>query len=408
LRLSRRSPCLSERAQEIITVVIGRVSSPRFVGRREELAVLEAALQRAEAGAGAVVLIGAEAGMGKSRLVAELRQRADTSGACAAVGECLPLGQGELPYAPIVGALRSLLRQRAGRLPDGIVHDELARLLPELAGPAPAASPEAVGAPGLSGAAGTTSRLFEQLLDVFTTLARDAPVVLAIEDVHWSDPSTRDFLTFLVRGTRHESLALVLTYRSDEVGRGHPARPFLTELERSGQALRVELRGFQRAELREQVREILGRDPTPRLLDNLLRRAQGNPFFTEELLAIVEDQDAPLPESLREAMLSRIDGSPDPVRAVLRVAAVAGREVDHALLSAVTSLDGAVLIDAVRDAVRSHLLVEAASGYGFRHALLREAVYGDLLAEERRALHLELARVLSGAPEGTGAELAHH
>src|ERR1700735_3306228 len=148
-------------------------------------------------------------------------------------------------------------------------------------------------------------------------------------------------MTFLVRGIRRERLALILTYRSDEIQRSHPARPFLFELERSGQATRLELTRFQRRELRDQVTAILSREPTPELLDSLLERAEGNPFFTEELLATVEEPDAPLPESLRDAMLLRGEGRSEQVRAVLRVAAVAGREVDHALLEAVVGAGSA-------------------------------------------------------------------
>src|SRR5262249_35576967 len=146
-------------------------------------------------------------------------------------------------------------------------------------------------------ATGSAGRLYEQLLAVFARAARAAPVVLAVEDVHWSDRSTRDFLTFLVRGIRRERLALILTYRQDEIQRGHPARPFLLELERSGQAIRLELRGFGRRELRDQVTGILDHEPAPGLLDSLLDRAEGNPFFTEELLATVAEPDAPLPDS---------------------------------------------------------------------------------------------------------------
>jgi len=302
--------------------VAGRVSSPRFVGRLEELEVVVASVARSAEGRGTVMLVGGEPGMGKSRLVAELGRLAAATGVTAATGECLPLGDGDLPYAPIVTALRSLLRDRGGPELD-IAHDEVARLLPELDG-----GPDR---PALDGS-GSAGRLFEQLLAVFAALARAGPILLVVEDIHWSDASTRDFLTYLVRGTRRERLALVLTYRSDEVDRHHAARPFLTELERSGQARRLELRGFGRAEVIEQVGAILDSEPEPALVDDLLRRAEGNPFFTEELLATVEEPHAPLPESLRDAMLGRVDGASEQVRAVLQVTAVAMRGVDHGLL----------------------------------------------------------------------------
>jgi DNA-binding CsgD family transcriptional regulator len=396
----------------IIAGVIARVSSPLFVGRRDELKVLEDAVERAAGGTGAVVMIGAEAGMGKSRLIAELARSESAIGATTVIGECLPLGDGELPYAPIVGALRSLIQARGTEAlagPHDLAGDELGRLLPELSGSGRPASSIA------SDGAGSLGRLFEQLLAVFADAAREAPLILAIEDVHWSDRSTRDFLTFLVRGIRRERVALILTYRNDEIQRRHPARPFLLELERSGQAARVELKGFGRNELRDQVSAILDHEPAPELIDSLLDRAEGNPFFTEELLATVEQPHAPLPDSLRDAMLFRVEGSSEDVQAVLRVAAVAGREVDHSLLEVVAGLEGDELLEAVRQAVQSHLLVQSpgANAYGFRHALLREAVYSDLLLEDRRALHLELAQALGRRldPVDRGVvatEIAHH
>lgn len=391
--------------------MLGRVSSPVFVGRRQELAVLETTLARATQGNGGVVLIGAEAGMGKSRLLAEFGRQAEATGATMLIGECLPLGEGELPYAPVVGALRSLLRARGERVlaPHGSVDDEIVRLLPELGDGE--RSPSSLA----SDAAGARSRLLDELLAVFAGAARQAPIVLAIEDLHWSDRATRDSLTFLVRGIRRERLALVLTYRSDEVLRRHPARLFLTELERSGQAVQLELARFGRSELREQVAAILDRDPAPELIDSLLVRAEGNPFFTEELIAAARGPQQPLPESLRETLLARVEGSPERVQEVLKVVAVAGRGVEHPLLESVVDLDAGELLAAVREAVQSHLLVENpdTGAYGFRHALLREAVYDDLLLADRRALHLQLAQALSANPEpaarmAAAAELAHH
>jgi predicted ATPase len=219
-----------------------------------------------------------------------------------------------------------------------------------------------------------------------------------------------------VRATRRERLALIASYRSDEIRTKHAVRRFVLELERSGQAMRVELLPFTRAELREQVGAILGGAPQPALVDGLLARAEGNPFFTEELLASSEDGRVVLPESLRDALLLRVEGQPAPVRRVLQIAAVAGRRVDHLRLAAVAHLGDEELTAALRGAVESYLLVHdaASTGYSFRHALLREAVYADLLPGQRYALHLELARALVERPELSGpgtsaaAELAYH
>jgi predicted ATPase/DNA-binding CsgD family transcriptional regulator len=388
--------------------MVGRVSSSRFVGRREELAALEAAALQADGGTGSVVLVGGEAGIGKSRLIAELGARAVSRGMTVLVGECLALGEGELPYAPVVGALRSLVGQRGAPeigalLPSG---NELAALIPELAGgqAAPAAP------------VGSQAHLFEQLSALMIGAARAAPLVVVVEDFQWADRSTGDFLAFLVRATRHEPVALVVSYRSDELDRRHPLRPVVTELERTGRAVRVELRPFTRRELGEQVTAILERSPPSALIGELLARSDGNPFFTEELLASAGSAGAPLPASLRDTLLTRVDAHSHDVRTLLRVAAVAGRTVGHELLAEVSDMSEDALGDALRDAVDGHLLVHGAptADYAFRHALMRESVYGDLLPDERRRLHRRLAQATEAASPSSGlgwmaaAELAHH
>jgi ATP/maltotriose-dependent transcriptional regulator MalT len=377
----------------IIRAVTRRVWSPRLIGRREELALLEAAVARARDGAGSAVIVAAQAGMGKSRLIAELEGRARAGGATVLLGDCPPVGEGELPYAPIVGALRALVGED-GRPAIEILTDQ-----------APAGAAE-----------GGQTRLFEQLLAIFASASRAAPVVLVVEDIHWADRSTRDFLAFLVRGARRERLALIASYRTDELRRHDPVRPFVVELERSGHATRLDLAPFTRTELREQVAAILGAAPDPALVDRLLDRSEGNPFFTEELLAAARTDASVLPESLRDALLTRVEGQSPPVRRVLQVAAVAGRTVDHMLLAEVAELAPDELNAALRDAVDRHVLVHdpAATGYAFRHALLREAIYADILPGERHSLHLELARALGERPQLAGpkatatAELAYH
>jgi DNA-binding CsgD family transcriptional regulator len=389
--------------------MVGRVSSSRFVGRSEELAALQAAADQARAGVGSVVLVGGEAGMGKSRLIAELGAQAVSRGTTLLVGECLPLAEGELPYAPVVGALRSLVDQRGAAELDALLpaHAELAALMPELAGER-AASP--------STPPGSQARLFEQMAALLVSTARAAPLVVVIEDFQWADRSTGDFLAFLVRATRREPIALIVSYRSDELDRRHPLRPVVMELERSGRAVRVELRPFTRQELDEQVTAILERSPPSTLIEELLTRSDGNPFFTEELLAASGNAGASLPDSLRDTLLARVDAHSPDVRTLLGVAAVAGRTVSHGLLTEVADMAEDALSEALRDAVDGHLLVHGAPtvDYVFRHALMREAVYGDLLPDERRRLHLRLAQASDAMPPTSGlrsmaaAEVAHH
>jgi DNA-binding CsgD family transcriptional regulator len=387
---------------------VRRVSSPTFVGRAEQLATFDEALAGAARGEPAVLLVAGESGVGKTRLIGEFAGRATAAGVRVLAGDCVELGDGELPYAPIVGALRDLQRDiGAEALTElaGPGRAELGRLLPDAGEPA-----------GAADEAFAQSRLFEVLLSLLGSLGDPDPLVLVIEDLHWADRSTRDFLSFLVRATRRERLVLVATYRSDELHRRHPLRPFLAELERLDRVRRIELLPFSRLELVAQLSGILDGHPDPAVADALFERSGGNAFFAEELLAATENGNGQaLPETLRDALMVRVEALSAPAQQLLRVIAAAGRSVTHGLLAAVSGLDQPHLTDALRDAITHHVLVQrGGDAYAFRHALMREAVYEDLLPGERGDLHVRLAEALSGNAAlsaesvGPAAELAWH
>jgi DNA-binding CsgD family transcriptional regulator len=381
-----------------------RVSSRLLVGRDQELSLLLELVRRASEGAGGAALVLGEAGIGKSRLVSEFGRRAGEQGALVLVGECVDLAEAELPYAPIVGALRAVVRERSE--PDlaklfGAARGELSRLLPELGDPAP----------GVPGSVGQT-RLFELVLGVLSRLGQERPVALVIEDVHWADSASLDLLAFLVRNQRSERLATVVTFRSDEVSPEHPVRARLAELERGARAQRIELEPLSSAQVAEQVLDITGTAPTAEFSQALHDRAQGNPFFTEELLAAGDGGE--LPVSLRDALLVRPRRLSGRGLEIVGVAAVAGRTVDHRLLRELVAMKEGELIAALREAVAEQVLISDGLSYSFRHALLREAVYSDLVASQRAPLHAALARALTaqpglaGTPTGSAAEIAHH
>jgi DNA-binding CsgD family transcriptional regulator len=381
-------------------MVVRRISSPVFVGRRAELAALDAVLARAGNGDGSAVLVEGEAGIGKSRLIARLESCGRAAGLAVLAGECLPLAEGELAFAPIVAALRSVM----------LDPEVLAGLEPALRA--------ALGA--LWPMAGSEARrpsdreqLFEAVYRVLAGLATRQPVLLIVEDVHWVDPSSRDLLSFVVHNARRDRLVLVATYRPDELHRGHPLRPFVAELERSGRAERLELGGLDRADVTEQIRAITGRQPPGGTIDAIFARSDGNPFFVEELLASTS-RGAALPTSLREALLLRVAGLSAPTQAVLRAAAAIGRSVDHRLLASVAGGPERDLLASLRGATEHHVLLATGDSYRFRHALLREAIYEDTLPGERLRLHRLTAETLTARPEFVGeganadAELAHH
>jgi predicted ATPase len=346
------------------------------------------------------VVVAGEAGVGKTRLVAELIRGAggavdSGTGVVALSGGCLEVAEGVFAYAPMVEALRPLASvldpKELERVLDG-ARAELARLVPEL-------GERAGGEPAVPLA---PTRLFELLLGVLHRLAERGPLLLVVEDLHWADQSTRDLLGFLVRNLRG-GVALVLTYRSDELHRRHPLRPFLAELDRTGRAERLDLGRLDRGGLGALLSAILERPVAAVLLGEILARSQGNPLFAEELLA-AHLEGTRLPSVLRDLVLARVEGLSEPVQRVLEAAAVAGTRVDHQLLAAVVGQDPDQLIWRLREAVNRHVLVveEPSGAYLFRHALVQEAVYSDLLPVQRAPMHAAYARALQDRIERRG------
>jgi predicted ATPase len=231
--------------------VARRVSSPVFVGRDEELTALGAALERAAGGRAQSVLLAGDSAVGKTRLLHEFRRGAEASGTRWLWGECVALAEGELPYAPMTAALRTIVGELEALDMTAESAPELARLLPKL-GPVPAPNPlpsaDEIPPPSVGGEL-AQARLFEQFLSLLADLSSERPVVLAVEDLHWADRSTRDLLSFLIRNAHAEALLLVCTYRSDELHRRHPLRPFLAEHGRLGSVELLELRPFTQPEL---------------------------------------------------------------------------------------------------------------------------------------------------------------
>jgi predicted ATPase len=283
--------------------VSGHVASERFVGREGELEALGAE-------SGAIVIAG-DAGVGKSRLVAELERRALADGKLVLVGECLELTDGELPYAAVVSALRPVLdHELAAGVFNAAERQQLSRLWPELGSEAEA---------GSQADPSNQARVFALLLRLLTELARRRPVVFIVEDLHWADRSTRDFLAFLVRAARGERILSVATLRLEELPREHPVRSFVAELTRVRGVRRLELAPFTADELALQVEGILGERPRADLVARLFERSEGNAFYTEELLAA--GGDAELPVSLRDLLLVRIERLSEPARQLLALVA---------------------------------------------------------------------------------------
>jgi DNA-binding CsgD family transcriptional regulator/tetratricopeptide (TPR) repeat protein len=385
--------------------VATRVSASQLIGRAGELAELMAAFDEAAAGAASLAFVAGESGVGKSRLLHTFIERAAERGGCALGGECVELGRDELPYAPLVAALRGLLRERDPVL-DGLspaTRAGLAQLVPELDPGAPADPDE------------DRHRPFEALLSLLEALAEDTPMVLWLDDAQWADHATRGFLAFLAASLPDDCrLMTVIAYRSDQLHRRHPMRPLLAELGRGRRVRRLELEPFNRGEVATQLSDILGARPDSDIVERFFERGEGNPLFTEELLAAGSDGRGRLPSTLRDALLLRIERLPETTRALLRILAVAGR-LKHDHFVAVCEASEDELAGGLREAVEAQVVqVGRDDRYGFRHALLREVIYDDLLPGERAELHLRLARALEATLSEDdhlairAAAVAHH
>ena len=389
-----------------------RISSPYFVGRGEELQRLRAVLEGAGSGTVGTVLVGGEAGVGKTRMLTEFRAEAEAAGARVLEGGCVDLGDGARPYDPFVAALRPWLRSLPAEDFDRIVgpaRSTVLQLIPDLRsgedGDASAADP----------ASARQSTLYLQVLGLIERIADDALTVIALEDLHWSDRSTRDLLRFLVRNLTRGRVMVIGTYRTDELNERHPFLTLLAELGRSGQVERLELAPFTRSEVHDQLAGILGHSPERSLVLRLHDRGGGNAFFTEELLAVAERGDQRIGLTLRETLLARVGNLSPASRDVLRVVAVAGQSARHDVLAAVTRMSHPELAAALREAMDRHLLVPGdREALQFRHNLVREAVNDELLPGERLALHAAVATAVDAihgdaqTDATVASELAHH
>ncbi|MGW2421838.1 helix-turn-helix transcriptional regulator [Streptomyces sp. NPDC001709] len=368
-----------------------RSVSPVFVGRTDELDTLNDALARARAGEPQALLLGGEAGVGKTRLVEEFATAAGRH-AVVAVGGCVEIGADGLPFAPFSTALRAL----RDALPEEFAaaahgqEEELARLLPDL-GEAGAGRHDEQG----------MARLFELTARLLERVAVNQPVVLVLEDLHWADASTRHLLAYLFRTLRAGRLLVLASYRSDDIHRRHPLRPLLAELDRLRTVRRIELARFTREEVGRQIAGILAAEPDPAQVDEIFERSDGNAFFVEELaVAACDGCCTGLTDSLRDLLLVRVEALPESAQRVARVVAEGGSTVEYRLISAVAQLGEDDLIEALRAAVGANILTvtPAGDGHRFRHSLVREAVADDLLPGERSRLNRRYAEALEADP----------
>ena len=379
--------------------------SDGLVGRGLELARLLAALERAERGTPQVVLVAGDAGVGKTRLLSRFIDRAKQDGVCVLAGGCVELGDIGLAYLPIVDALGGLVEQAADAELLAEVAETtpgLGRLLPGIGGPAGAVE---VG-DGLE-----QLWVFEAVRTLLVRRSERSPVVVVVEDLHWADRATRDLIGYLARTLRSGRVLLVGSYRSEELDRHHPLRVLFAELRRLPAVEQLEVAPLGRVEVAEQLDALSGGPLPPEWVERIYRRCEGNPFYAEQLLvAGAGPREVALPSTLGELLLVRVEALSKQAQNVVRMVSVAGHAVSHDRLARLTGLLEPDLEEALREAVHAGVLIvdRESDVYRLRHALLREAVYGDLLPGERVRLHAAYARLLADDSTGAAAELAYH
>ena len=376
-------------------------SGDPFVGREPVLSELRSLWERAGTGEAQTVLVGGEAGIGKTRLCAELGATLHAGGASILYGRCDE--EATVPYQPFVEALA----HHAAHVPPGVLRTqlagrggELARLLPDLRRILPDLPEPLRGQPETQ-----RYRLFEETATLVAQAARSRPQLIVVDDLHWADRATLLLLRHLARAHVHAPLLLLGTYRTTEVEPAQPLAELLADLRREELALRLTIDGLDEQEVGTLISAWSGRRPSPELTHALHSETEGNPFFIREVVRHLGERDPAalrggrddlsldqvgVPEGVHEAIHRRLSRLSDDTNRVLREAAVIGRDFDFDALTRVADLDEERVLAALEQAADAHLLLEvpgAVGRYSFSHALVRAALYESLGATRRAQLH---------------------
>ncbi len=401
-------------------MAVARVVCPAFIGREAELSLLEDSLLSAIRGEGGVVVLGGEAGMGKSRLVRELAHRAERLGCVVMSGTCSE-AELSLPYLPFLEGIGNYLTPQdipALRERLGPAAAELGQLFPQM-GHAGAVTAD----PMMS-----KLRLFEAIVLLLTDAARSRGLMAVVEDLHWADPATRELVDYATRRLRSTKVMMLATYRTDEMHRKHALLPSIQAWRRSGQAHLIEINALDAQGVKAMVTCIFDEvQVSDEFRDFVHDRSEGNPFVLEEMLRDAIDHgdifrtdkgwdrksvhEIRLPATVRDTILLRLERLQPVEVEVLSAASAIGFTFDLATVAAVTGKPERAVADALESCVNNQLLEDADRAIGrycFRHALTREAVYEDMVATRRQQLHGRIAEVLESRPDWKAIDLAHH
>jgi hypothetical protein len=402
------------------TTVTERTLCPVLVGRQFELATVEDALIDAARADGGFVVISGDAGMGKTRLTTEAQGLAAKLGFTSLRGGCAPTDVA-IPYLPLLEAAGNrLARTNLARVRDsvGTAATDLVHLFPQMVSDQP---PMALNSGGES-----SLRLFESVVMLLSALSEGGPLLLTIEDLQWSDPSTRDLVDYLARRAPSLPFLVIATYRSDELHRRHPLRSTVHGWRRGGLAEFVELAPLKRADVRAMSEAILDDEVSDEFRDYIYERTEGSPLALEEMLRDAIDRgdvfrsengwdrkplaQLRIPREVAEVVLLRLDRLDPKSASILDAASVLGRSFSYSVLAAVTDLRSSAVRAALDELVKGQMLepdTEVRGHFRFRHALIQEAVYEQILSPHRDELHLRVADVLRRT-HASAVEVGNH
>ncbi len=403
-----------------------QVLSPVLLGRTREMDTLSPALLAAASGSGQCFILAGDAGVGKTRLLAEVQQRALADRFLVLQGNCFEQDV-SFPYAVIADLLRTFFAARAAdaiREALGPLAAEMIKLLPDLAWILPDAQPT----PALDAEA-EKRRLFEALAQWLLRLAQTQPLLLILEDLHWADETSLDFLQVFLRRITQCSILVLITYRREDV-RISLTR-WLAQLDRERLAHEIVIKPLARADVEAMLQAIFHLDQPvrPEFLDPIVELTEGNPFFVEEVLKSLVAAgeifptearwerklmpDLHIPRSVHEAVQRRVVQLSETAQQIVLWAAVAGRRFDFDLLQVLTGQAEDTLLRVMKELMAAQLVNEETAGrFVFRHALTREAIYTQALALERKRLHRligeTLERLRADALDAYVGDLAYH
>jgi tetratricopeptide (TPR) repeat protein/predicted Ser/Thr protein kinase len=387
-----------------------RTSSVQLVGRQSEMAALMNAWTHVQAGQRQLVLVSGEPGIGKTRLTTEFARARHAEGASVLLGRCDQ--EALVAYQPFVEALEWYLRHcpvslLQMQLQEAGGEAELGNLIPEIARRG-LPTPEAV----QSNPEGRRYRLFEAVANLLCLISRTRPLLVVLDDMHWSDLPTLLMLRHLLRSSQRAAMCLVATYRETELDRTHPLSEMLADFRREEAATRVALSGLNSEQVKQFIHAWTGHEALPRLTELVFRNTEGNPFFMGEVLRHLSEtgtleqlessrrravDELGVPEGVKEVVGRRLARLSEPCNRALTLGAVIGREFSFSLLQALTEFPEDVLLDLLDEALDAKIVQDAPGVpglYTFTHALIRETLYNELTAARRARLHQRVAHVL--------------